>query len=70
MSTDIRLSLIDIHNKEILGMIVLDDDRDITLNMAKAELLQKYPPNEYASYFEINRFSPRWEQLDEIEKNR
>lgn len=69
MSTKIRLSIVDRYRKEILGMVLLDDDRDITLDRAKVELLEKYPPSEYSSYFEINRFSPRWEQLDEEEKN-
>jgi len=69
MSTKIRLSIVDRYRKEILGMVLLDDDRDITLDRAKVELLEKYPPSEYSSYFEINRFSPRWQQLDEEEKN-
>jgi len=69
MSNNIRLSIIERNRKKILGIIVLDDDRDITIDRAKVELLEKYPPSEYASYFEINRFSPRWEQLDEEEKN-
>lgn len=69
MSNNIRLSIIERNRKKILGIIVLDDDRDITIDRAKVELLEKYPPSEYSSYFEINRFSPRWEQLDEEEKN-
>lgn len=69
MSNNIRLSIIERNRKKILGIIVLDDDSDIAIDMAKVELLEKYPPSEYSSYFEINRFSPRWQQLDEEEKN-
>ena len=70
MAGKIKLSLISLASNDILSMKILDDDRDITIDRAKAEMAKQYPYSEHASYFEINRFSPRWEQLDKEEKNR
>ena len=70
MAGKIKLSLISLASNDILSMKILDDDRDITIGRAKAEMAKQYPYSEHASYFELTRMSERWGQMDKEEKNR